>query len=70
MATFEPDQLRFARDAMGLTQQRAAGKLGVSQAYLALMETGRRRVPAKIALKMMDLYHMGPAVSPFTSGQA
>jgi len=55
---------------MGLTQQRAAGKLGVSQAYLALMETGRRRVPAKIALKMMDLYHMGPAVSPFTSGQA
>ncbi|MGD0364830.1 MAG: helix-turn-helix transcriptional regulator [Bryobacteraceae bacterium] len=64
MATFEPDQLRFARDAMGLTQQRAAGKLGVSQAYLALMETGRRRVPAKIALKMMDLYHMGPAVLP------
>jgi len=44
VATFAPDQLCLARENAGFTQQQAAGHLGVSQAYLALMETGRRRV--------------------------
>jgi len=28
------------------------------------METGRRRVPEEVGLKMMDLYHLGPTVLP------
>ena len=36
----------------------------MSQAYLALMESGRRRVTAKFAPKMMRLYHLGPTGLP------
>jgi transcriptional regulator with XRE-family HTH domain len=64
VATLTPDQLRSARESVAFTQQQAAGRLGVSQAYLALMETGRRRVTEKVGLKMMDLYHLGPTVLP------
>jgi predicted transcriptional regulator len=63
VATFTPDQLRLARETVGFTQQQAAGHFGVSQAYVALMETGRRRVTEKIGLKMMDLYHLGPTIA-------
>jgi transcriptional regulator with XRE-family HTH domain len=64
VASFKPDQLRLARETVGLTQQQAAGHLGISQAYLALMETGRRRVTEQVGLKMMDLYRLGPTVLP------
>jgi transcriptional regulator with XRE-family HTH domain len=64
VAALTPEQLRLARETVGITQQQAAGKLGVSQAYLALMETGRRRVTEEVGLKMMDLYRMGPTVLP------
>lgn len=64
MTAFSPDRLRLARQASGFTQQEAAEHLDVSQAYLAMMETGRRRVTAKVGLKMMDLYRMGPTVLP------
>jgi DNA-binding XRE family transcriptional regulator len=64
VVTFAPDQLRLARTAAGFTQQQAAKRLGVSQAYLALMETGRRRVTEEVGLKMMDLYRLGPNVLP------
>src|ERR1039457_5870425 len=62
VATFTPDQLRLARETVGFTQQQAAKQFGVSQAYLALMETGRRRVTEEVGLKMMDLYPLGPTV--------
>jgi transcriptional regulator with XRE-family HTH domain len=64
VAAITPDRLRSARETAGFTQQQAAGHLGVSQAYLALMETGRRRVTEKVGLKMMDLYRLGPTVLP------
>jgi transcriptional regulator with XRE-family HTH domain len=54
----------LARETVGFTQQQAAERLDVSQAYLALMETGRRRVTEEVGLKMMDLYHLGPTVLP------
>ena len=41
--------LRTARRSAGWTQQRLAEKLGVTQAYLSLMERGRRRVPDHVA---------------------
>ena len=64
MANLRPDQLRLAREAVGFTQQQAAVRLGVSQAYLALMETGHRRVTGQVGLKMIDLYRLGPTVLP------
>jgi transcriptional regulator with XRE-family HTH domain len=68
VAAITPDQLRLARETAGFTQQQAAERLGVSQAYLALMETGRRRVTEEVGLKMMDLYHLGPTVLPLRFG--
>jgi transcriptional regulator with XRE-family HTH domain len=64
VASFSPDRLRLAREAVGFTQQQAAVRLGVSQAYLALMETGRRRVTGQVGLKMIDLYRLGPTALP------
>jgi DNA-binding XRE family transcriptional regulator len=64
MASFRPDRLKLARETVGLTQQQAAEHIGVSQTYLALMETGRRRVTEQVGLKMMDLYRLGPTVLP------
>jgi transcriptional regulator with XRE-family HTH domain len=51
-----------------LTQQRAAEKLGVSQAYLALMESGQRRVTQQLGLKMVDLYRLPVTALPLDIG--
>jgi len=41
--------LREGRRRAGWTQGRLAARLGVTQAYLSLMECGRRRVPERVA---------------------
>jgi transcriptional regulator with XRE-family HTH domain len=66
--TFRLDLLRSARKAAGLTQQRAAEQLGVSQAYLALMENGRRRVTHQLWFKMVDLYRLPATALPLEIG--
>lgn len=48
-----PGDLKKAREGAGLMQQQAADRLGVSQAYWALMESGRRRVTEKVGKKMV-----------------
>ena len=58
--SLRPEQLRSARIAAGLTQHQAAERLGVSQAYLALMERGRRPVTAQLGLRIANLYGLGP----------
>lgn len=45
-------QLRHTRAHLGLTQQQAARRWKVSQAYLSLMEGGRRRVPERLARQL------------------
>lgn len=65
-----PEQLRSARKAKGLTQQEAARRLGVSQAYLALMESGRRRVTEPVRAGMSKVYGLGPTALPFDVAQA
>lgn len=55
-----PEQLRPARQATGLTQQQAAERLGVSQAYLAMLEHGQRPVTARLASKIVRVYALGP----------
>jgi len=59
-----PEQLRSARLAAGLTQQQAAERLGVSQAYLALMERGRRPMTAQVGAKIIKVYRLGPTALP------
>ena len=59
-----PDQLKSARLAAGLTQHQAADRLGVSQAYLALIERGRRPVTTPLRSRIVDLYRLGPIALP------
>ena len=62
-----PDELRSARAAAGLTQDEAADRLGVSQAYLALLESGRRPVTARLRPRIAELYGLGPVALPFSA---
>lgn len=62
--SFTPEALRAQRKSAGLTQEVAAVRLGVSQAYIALLEKGRRRVTGDLAGKIAALYRMGPLGLP------
>jgi transcriptional regulator with XRE-family HTH domain len=62
------DQLRSARRLAGLTQQQAADRLRVSQAYLALLERGRRPVTVRLASRIASLYRLGPLALPLNAG--
>ena len=63
-------RLKRGRKTAGLTQQQAAARLRVSQAYLSLIESGRRRTPGELARKLVDLYRLPPTELPLTPGQA
>jgi transcriptional regulator with XRE-family HTH domain len=54
--------LRQARKELGWTQVKAASQLGVSQAYLSLLETGRRRVSARLAGTLRQFFDVPPTV--------
>jgi transcriptional regulator with XRE-family HTH domain len=56
--------LKAARKSAQLTQQAAAARLGISQAYLALLENGRRPVTSELASKLAKLYRLGPTAEP------
>jgi len=57
-------QLRSARKQKGWSQEQAAAKLGVSQAYLSLLESGARRVPEKLAVKAVRVFGLSQAHLP------
>ena len=57
-------QMRSARKAAGLTQQQAADRLGVSQAYLALLERGRHTLTDQLRSKIAKVYRLGPTSLP------
>jgi transcriptional regulator with XRE-family HTH domain len=57
------EQLRTARLDRGWSQQHAAGRLGVTQAYLSMLEGGRRN-PEALARKLMRVYALSPTVLP------
>ena len=56
-------QLKFARVQRDWNQQQAAARLGVTQAYLSMLESGRRS-PAALAHKLMSVYDLPPTVLP------
>jgi transcriptional regulator with XRE-family HTH domain len=58
------DDVRKARNAVGLNQQELAAKLGVSQGYVSLLERNQRAVPAHLATKLAAVLEMSPTVLP------
>ena len=56
--------LKTARSEAGWTQSRLAEKLGVTQAYLSLMESGGRRVPPQLARRVARVLDLSPTVLP------
>src|SRR4029077_17190 len=58
-----PEQLKRAREERGWSQQQAADRLGVSQAYVSMLEKGQRST-APLARKLMQLYRLSPSVLP------
>jgi len=57
------EQLKRARLERGWNQQKAAERLGVTQAYLSMLENGRRS-PTHLAQKLMRVYGLPPTVLP------
>ena len=57
------ERLKKARVDRGWSQQEAAARLGVSQAYLSLLESGRRTT-APLARRLMQVYDLSPTVLP------
>jgi transcriptional regulator with XRE-family HTH domain len=59
-----PSDLRRARQAAGLSQVQAAARLRVSQPYLAMLETGSRRLTPALARRAMRAYCLPATVLP------
>jgi len=49
-------RIRRFRQALGLTQARMAGDLGISTSYLNLIERNQRALSAKVLLRMAEVY--------------
>ena len=58
------NDLKAGRLAKGLSQVQAATRLGVSQPYLAMLESGRRRLTPRLARRAMRVYGLPPTVLP------
>jgi transcriptional regulator with XRE-family HTH domain len=56
--------LRQGRLRKGLSQTQAAHRLGVSQPYLAMLESGRRRLTPELSWKAARVYGLSPALLP------
>lgn len=55
------------RMEIGLDQQEAARRLGLSQTYLSLIESGKRKVTAELTAKAVRLFNASPEFLPFDS---
>lgn len=58
------NDLKSGRLAKALSQAQAAARLGVSQPYLAMLESGKRRLTPKLARRAMKVYDLSPTVLP------
>jgi len=57
--------LRVARKKRGWTQQQAARHLGVSQAYVSMLERSRRNLPGHLVKDVLKAYEMSPLALPW-----
>ena len=62
------EKLREARLRAGWTQQQAAQRLGVTQAYLSMVEHGRRVLPSVLARMAVEILHASPTALPLSEG--
>jgi transcriptional regulator with XRE-family HTH domain len=62
------EKLREARLRAGWTQQQAAERLGVTQAYLSMVERGHRLLPPVLARKVVEILHVSPTALPLSEG--
>jgi transcriptional regulator with XRE-family HTH domain len=62
--TMKYKQLKATRLDRGWTQQEAATRLGVTQAYLSMLEEGRRDPSSSLARKLMRVYGLPATVLP------
>ena len=60
--------LKAGREGANLTQQEAASRLGLTQAYLSMLERGRRPVTTELATQAMKVFHLPPTALPLESG--
>jgi transcriptional regulator with XRE-family HTH domain len=58
------EALKTGRQEANMTQQAAASKLGLTQAYLSMLERGRRPVTAELAAQAMKVFHLPPTALP------
>jgi transcriptional regulator with XRE-family HTH domain len=61
-------ELREARLHKGWTQEVTAGKLGVTQAYLSMLERGRRVLPYSLGRRAVEALHAPPTALPLREG--
>ncbi len=59
-------ELRKSRLEAGWTQAQLAGRLGVTQAYLSLMESGKRHVPDRVQRRVASLFQLSPTMLPWS----
>ena len=65
-SVMRPD-FKSAREGKGWSQVRAASHLGVSQSYVALLESGKRSLPPRLARKAMRVLGLSPTALPPSS---
>jgi transcriptional regulator with XRE-family HTH domain len=58
------EALKAGREGANLTQQEAASRLGLTQAYLSMLERGRRPVTTELATQAMKVFHLPPTALP------
>lgn len=58
------NDLRTGREEAKLTQQEAASRLGLTQAYLSMLERGRRHVTTELAAQAIKVFHLPPTALP------
>lgn len=62
------DALKAARKKAKLTQQEAASRLGLTQAYLSMLERGHRPVTPELAAQAARVLHLPPTALPLEAG--
>ena len=60
------DELKNARKASAWTQVQAAARLGVTQAYLSMVERGERAVSSELASKAVEVFEVPATALPLT----
>ena len=63
-------ELRDARKERGWTQADLAGRLGVSQGYVCLLERDQRSVPGRLAQRLASLLNLSPSRRPLSATMA